>query len=69
MRYEENLFLSTIDFSKLQDMEIPVLDVTNDPRKKAESNRVRRKVLQQQYEDDYQQALISLKEKYDLLIN
>jgi hypothetical protein len=50
-------------------MDFPVQDAKTDPHKKAESNRARRKVLQQQYEEDYQQALITLKEKYDLKIN
>jgi hypothetical protein len=50
-------------------MEFPLQDVNNDPIKKAESNRARRKVLQQQYEEDYQQALINIKEKYDILTN
>ncbi len=44
-------------------MDLPVKDDKVDPVKKAETNRVRRKVLQQQYEEDYQQALVSIKEK------
>ena len=50
-------------------MEFPVKEVKNDPIKRAENNRARRKVLQQQYEQDYQQALINIKEKYAILIN
>lgn len=54
MRFEENIFLN---------MEFAPQDIKNDATKKAESNRARRKVLQQQYEADYQQALINIKEK------
>ena len=54
MRLEENIFLG---------MDSPALDKQHDPVKKAELNRERRKVLQQQYEEDYQQALVSIKEK------
>lgn len=49
-------------------MEFKVEDVKNDQTKKAESNRARRKVLQQQYEEDYQQALINIKEKYYFIL-
>ena len=49
-------------------MDFPTKDFKNDPIKKAETNRSRRKVLQQQYEEDYQQALINIKEKYFLLL-
>ena len=38
-------------------------DIKNDPILKSQNNRLRRKILQQQYEEDYLQALICTKEK------
>jgi hypothetical protein len=54
MRKEELIFLG---------MDHPQDNTLNDILKKAETNRARRKILQQQYEEDYQQALVSIKEK------
>jgi hypothetical protein len=36
----------------------------NDPVKKADKIRDRRKVLQTQYEEEYQLALVNIKQKY-----
>lgn len=64
MRVEELIFLGILKHSfHSLGMDLPTKDEKIDPMKKAETNRVRRKVLQQQYEEDYQQALVSIKEK------
>ena len=55
MRKEELVFLG---------MDHPQENSLAEVLKKTETNRSRRKLLQQQYEEDYQQALISIKEKY-----
>lgn len=42
----------------------PLKPPDEDPLIKDQRNRERRKVLQKQYEEDYQQALVDIKEKY-----
>eukprot|EP00842_Homolaphlyctis_polyrhiza_P001543 jgi/Hompol1/238/HPOL_000387-RA len=44
-------------------MSLPTRDPKSDPVAKSVANRTRRKILQQQYEDDYLQALVNTKEK------
>lgn len=44
-------------------MEKPAIEPRNDPVVRFQANRSRRKILQQQFETDYLQALISTKEK------
>lgn len=46
-------------------LEAPVKDSKSNPLLKSEANRQRRKVLQKQHEEEYQQALVNTKEKYD----
>jgi hypothetical protein len=53
-RREELVFLG---------MEAPLLEAKNDQVVKLVANRDRRKILQQQFEDEYLQALVSTKEK------
>ena len=44
-------------------MKTPPMDPKKNAVEKSESNRSRRKVLQQQFEEDYQQALVHIREK------
>jgi hypothetical protein len=44
-------------------LEAPTKDSKSNPLLKSEANRQRRKVLQKQHEEEYQQALVNTKEK------
>ncbi|EPZ33013.1 P-loop containing nucleoside triphosphate hydrolase protein [Rozella allomycis CSF55] len=53
--YEEQLFLG---------MTMPAKDPKNDPIQISESNAAKRRLIRQQYEEEYQQALVNIKEKF-----
>jgi len=46
----------------------PLKQPDDDPIIKDQRNRERRKVLQKQYEEEYQQALVDIKEKYNIIL-